>query len=159
MKLSDLIRGKLDREVAKANPANSAKDARKGEPTLAGLATSALANPGTPKAANDVQAKLDGCAGALVDPDAGAYLPWGPYLSPADVQRMRGELFDMIDELCRFEGWSLERRHDTMTRAVCGPLSDLLPNIEYFHAKVSERRAEAEAAALLAARSWRFEGR
>lgn len=72
---------------------------------------------------------------------------------------MRGELFDMIDELCHFEGWSDERRHDTMTRALRGPLSHLWPNIEYFGGMVRECRAEAEARALLAARSWRYEGR
>ncbi|CAE6700462.1 hypothetical protein R69927_03270 [Paraburkholderia domus] len=121
--------------------------------------TPAAGNPPAGEAANDPPAAPDGFAGALVDPDGGAYLPWGPYLSPADVQRMRGVLFDMIDELCRFEGWSDERRHDTMTRALRGPLSDLWPNIEYFGGKVRECRAEAEARALLAARSWRYEGR
>jgi hypothetical protein len=78
------------------------------------------------------------CAGALT-PDGGAYLPWGPYLSPADVRRMRGELFDMIDERCRFEGWSSELRHDTMTRAMRGPLSDLMPNLAYFHGQFGAR--------------------
>jgi hypothetical protein len=109
-------------------------------------------------AANDSQAEPDDCAGALIDPDGGAYLPWGPYLSPADVQRMRGELFDMIDELCRREGWSNERRHDTMTRAMRGPLADLMPNLAYFNGQLTVARAEAAARAAMTARTWRMEG-
>ncbi|WP_169740142.1 TubC N-terminal docking domain-related protein [Paraburkholderia acidipaludis] len=110
------------------------------------------------QAANDPPAAPDDCAGALTDPDGGPYLPWGPYLAEDNVRRLRAELFAMVDELARAEGWTRERHADTMERAVNGPLSDLLPNIEYFNAKVIERRAEAEARELLAARSWRLEG-
>ncbi|WP_233864003.1 hypothetical protein [Paraburkholderia adhaesiva] len=110
------------------------------------------------EAANDPQAEPDNCAGALIDPDGGPYLPWGPYLEADNVRRLRAELFAMIDALARAEAWTPARYADTMDRAANGPLADLLPNIDHFHAKLTERRAEAEAAALLAARSWRLEG-
>ncbi|WP_347814181.1 hypothetical protein [Paraburkholderia sp. BL10I2N1] len=72
---------------------------------------------------------------------------------------MRGELFAVIEELARAEGWTRERYADTMGRAANGPLTDLLPNIEHFQANVIERRADIDARALLATRSWRYEGR
>jgi hypothetical protein len=129
-----------------------------GSPGSGFLKNESQAADETGDAANDAQAGQDQCAGALIDPDGGAYLPWGPYLSPADVQRMRGELFDMIDELCRREGWTDERRHDTMTRAVRGPLSDLMPNLAYFNGQLTVVRAEAAARAAMEARTWRMEG-
>lgn len=91
--------------------------------------------------------------------DGGAYLPWGPYLSPIDVQRMRGELFDKVDALAQAEAWTPERYAETMDRARNGPPADLPGNVEYFTARLIERHAGIEAAALLAARSWRYEGR
>jgi hypothetical protein len=118
----------------------------------------AAGNPSAGQAANDPQAEPGDCAGALIDPDGGAYLPWGPYLAADNVRRLRAELFGMIDELAQAEAWTPERYADTMGRAANGPLADLLPNVEYFNAKLIERRAEAEAGALLAARSWCLEG-
>lgn len=74
------------------------------------------------------------------------------------MRRLRAELFGMVAELTRAEGWTPRRYADTLGRAANGPLSDLLPNIEYFHSKVIECRAETQARALLAARSWQLEG-
>ncbi|MDH6150603.1 MULTISPECIES: hypothetical protein [Paraburkholderia] len=99
------------------------------------------------------------CTGALIGPDGGAYLPWGPYLAQDNVRRLRAELFAMIADLAQAEGWTRERHADTMTRAVRGPLADLLPNIEYFSAKVRELRAEATAREVMAARSWKYDSR
>lgn len=113
----------------------------------------------TGDAANDPQAGPDVCVVALIDPDGGAYLPWGPYLATDNVRRLRAELFAMIDALAEAEAWTPERYADTMDRAANEPLADLLPNVEYFNAKLIEPRAEAGAVALLAARSWRYEGR
>jgi hypothetical protein len=115
--------------------------------------------PASTDCAPPAGAVTDDCAGALIDPDGGPYLPWGPYLEAANVRRLRGELFAMIDALARAEGWTPERYADTMGRAANGPLSDLLGNVEYFNTKLIERRAEVEARALLAARSWRYGGR
>lgn len=109
-------------------------------------------------AANDPRAEPDDCAGALIHPDGGPFLPWGPYLAEDNVRRLRAELAAMIDALALAEGWEYERYDRIVSRARNGPLADLLPNIAYFNAKLIERRAEAEAAALLAARSWRLEG-
>lgn len=123
-----------------------------------GVKSSAAGDPPAGKAANDAQAGRDDCAGALVDAESGApFLPWGPYLSPADVQRLRDELVDMADALAQAEAWTVERRADTMERAANGPLSDLLPNAEHFNARVIEHRAEAEARALLAVPGWRLD--
>lgn len=119
-------------------------------------APAAVSSPAR-EAANDPQAVSEDCAGALINPDGGGHLPWGPYLAAENVRRLRAELFAMIDELAAREGWTRERYADTMDRAANGPLSDLLPNVEYFNAKVIGCRAEVEARALLAARSWRLE--
>ncbi|MFP6558343.1 DUF3987 domain-containing protein [Paraburkholderia sp. B3] len=109
------------------------------------------------EAANDPRATSDKCAGAMIDPDGGPYLPWGPYLAEDNVRRLRAELFAMVDELARAEGWTRERHAETLGRAANGPLSDLLPNIAYFHAKVIECRAEAEAQVAMAASGWRYD--
>ncbi|RFU46784.1 hypothetical protein [Paraburkholderia sp. DHOC27] len=98
------------------------------------------------------------CVGALIDADGGKYLPWGPYLSPAEVQRMRGELFDKIDELCRCECWSVERRCDTTTRIMRGPLADLLPKISHFSERLATLRAETAVRAAKQARTWSMDG-
>ncbi|WP_341312603.1 hypothetical protein WN982_14160 [Paraburkholderia sp. IMGN_8] len=123
-----------------------------------GTSAPAAGNPPAREATHDPQAEPDDCAGALIDPDGGPYLPWGPYLAADNVRRLRAELFAMIDELAQAEGWTPERYSDTMGRARNGPVADLLDNIEYFNAKLIERCAEDEARALLAARSWRLEG-
>ncbi|WP_175579044.1 hypothetical protein [Paraburkholderia dokdonensis] len=119
-------------------------------------------NPATPDgsvvAANEPAYSPDNCAGAQNDPAGGPYLPWGPYLAAENVRSLRAELAAMIDEIARAEAWPPERYADTKARAINGPLSDLLANVEYFKARVIERRAETEAHALLAARSWRLEG-
>jgi len=63
----------------------------------------------TGDAANDPQAGPDVCVVALIDPDGGAYLPWGPYLATDNVRRLRAELFAMIDALAEAEAWTPER--------------------------------------------------
>ncbi|WP_233831777.1 hypothetical protein [Paraburkholderia sp. ZP32-5] len=72
------------------------------------------------------------CSGALLAPDGGLYLPWGPYLSPDDVRRMRAELAELIEDLADSEGWPADHRNDVLSRAMRGPLADLLPNLAYF---------------------------
>ncbi|SDC23343.1 hypothetical protein [Paraburkholderia lycopersici] len=63
----------------------------------------------------------DDCAGALIDPDGGAYLSRGPYLAADNVRRLRAELFAMVDEQARAEGWTPRRYAETLSRAVDGP--------------------------------------
>jgi hypothetical protein len=98
------------------------------------------------------------CVGALRSADGGFYLPWGPYLTPDDVSRMRAELVGMIEELANLECWPETYRDDVLSRAIRGPLADLLPNIAYFNERLSEARAEAAARAALDRRTWRGEG-
>ncbi|KAA1015120.1 hypothetical protein FVF58_04150 [Paraburkholderia panacisoli] len=92
--------------------------------------------------------------GALIDPNGGVYLPWGPYLSADDVQRMRTELLAMIEQLAALEGWPHKIFDDVMERAVRGPLSDLLPNLSHFHDRITGLKAERDAREVLNRRTW-----
>ncbi|MEM5317244.1 hypothetical protein [Paraburkholderia sp. JHI869] len=109
----------------------------------------------------EIIAFLNAEEGALIDPDpdGGVYLPWGPYLSPDDVRRTRVELVEMIKALAGLESWPPGLYDDVMTRAVRGPLSDLLPNIAHFAERLTAARAEAETRALYSCRVWRYEPR
>lgn len=98
------------------------------------------------------------CAGALIDPDGGAYLPWGPYLSADDVRRRRAELAELIEDLADAEDWPAAYRDEVLGRAMRGPLYDLLPNLAYFRERVAELDAEREARHLLRRRTWHMEG-
>ncbi|HZZ04325.1 hypothetical protein [Paraburkholderia sp.] len=64
----------------------------------------------------------------------------------------------MIDELSHREGWSSERLADTMTRAVRGPLADLLPNLAHFKERLAVLHAGAAAHTAMQARTWRMDG-
>ncbi|MFL9907351.1 hypothetical protein [Paraburkholderia sp. RL17-337-BIB-A] len=97
------------------------------------------------------------CIGALQSADGGLYLPWGPCLSPGDVKRMRGELVALIEELADLEQWDSGRRDDVLTRAIRGPLADLMPNLHHFNERLSEARAEAAARDAMDRRTWRFD--
>ena len=97
----------------------------------------------------------DDCASALQSADGGLYLPWGAYLDPASVNRMRGELVALIEELADLEQWDSGRRDDVLTRAIRGPLADLMPNLAHFNERLTEARAEKEARALSESRSFR----
>jgi hypothetical protein len=110
-----------------------------------------------PDAADDADYPAD-CTGALIDPDGGAFLPWGPYLSPDDVRRMRAELIGQIEELSGLECWPDSYRDEVLTAAVRGPLSALMPDLHHFTGRLSAARAESEAREALAARVWRLEG-
>lgn len=85
----------------------------------------------------------DDCGGALRTRSGCFYLPWGPRLSSADVMRMRSDLVGMIEQLSDMEGWPKEHRNDVLTRAIRGPLSDLMPNLAYFRGRLDKARAAA----------------
>jgi hypothetical protein len=87
-------------------------------------------------------------AGALLHPDGGAYLPWGPRLSAEDVRQFRAELVGLIEELSDREYWRRERLDSVRDRAMRGPLSDLMPNLHYFRERLVELDAERAAGAL-----------
>ena len=154
MSLSDLIRGKPRGGLATVTPAISATAATVVCGPVAGIAKVAVANPKAAFAASD-----DANCRGRVDPECGAaFLPWGPYLSEADVRRLRLELVAMIETLAGVECWPRERRDDVLTRALRGPLADLMPNLAYFRARLVEAQAEVHARELALCRAWRMEG-
>ncbi|MFM0382845.1 TubC N-terminal docking domain-related protein [Paraburkholderia dipogonis] len=109
-------------------------------------------------ASNDSAPQPDDCAGALRDPDGGLYLPWGPYLGPDDVRRLRADLCALIECIAAREGWSRDHADDVLARAMRGPLTDLLPNLSHFNERIVTANAEQEARDALKARTWRMEG-
>jgi hypothetical protein len=74
------------------------------------------------------------------------------------MSRMRAELVAMIEELCSLECWPETYRDEVLSRAIRGPLVDLMPNTHYFTERLSEARAEATARAALDRRTWHGEG-
>lgn len=181
MSLSDLIHKKRKEPFATATPATFATHQAAPARPVAGVATVAVANP-----VNDSSNKADSsreeamcsnssncsrsnvdfstagisddlCAGALIHPKGGAYLPWGPYLAPDDVHRMRTELAAMIEALANLELWADELRDDVLSRAIRAPLSALLTDVHYFNERLTAARAEAAARAALDLRMWRFD--
>ncbi|OJA74946.1 hypothetical protein BGV67_04520 [Burkholderia ubonensis] len=96
--------------------------------------------------------------GALIHPDGGAYLPWGPRLSAEDLRQMRVELAGLIETLADRERWPRDLLDNVMGRAMRGPLSDLLPNLHYFRARIEEIEAEAQARAMLQRGGHRLDG-
>lgn len=95
------------------------------------------------------------CAGALHSRSGGLYLPWGPYLDPESVKRLRADLVGMIEELAVLEAWPDDCRDDVLARAIRGPLSDLLPNLHYFRERTDDARAEHETRKAEHSRAWR----
>ncbi|WP_296650423.1 hypothetical protein [Paraburkholderia sp.] len=87
----------------------------------------------------------------------GEFWPWAPYLGADDVQRMRTELVGIIERLADMGSWPDEDRDDVLTRAVRGPLADLLPNLHHFKEKLTEATAAAAARAAAEKRTWRFD--
>jgi hypothetical protein len=88
---------------------------------------------------------------------AAEFWPWAPYLGVDDVHRMRSELIGAIEEIASLECWPPEHRDDVLTRAIRGPLADLLPNVHHFNEGLQTARAEAAARAAVACRTWRFD--
>lgn len=97
------------------------------------------------EAANDPANVPADCVGALQSDDGAPYLPWGPYLAPGDVQRMRAELVDSITQVSTLERWPQEIIDEVMAAAVRGPLSALAPDLAHYSARLSAARAGAAA--------------
>jgi hypothetical protein len=70
---------------------------------------------------------------------------------------MRAELIAMIETLADMEGWDAGQRDDVLTRAIRGPLADLLPNLAHFNERLAAARADAEARSVLDRRTWRYD--
>lgn len=86
------------------------------------------------------------------------FLPWSPYIDPRKVRELRAELIEMIETLATLESWPHECRDDVLTRAIRGPLADLLPNISYFERRVIDAQCRVAAAELRDSRTWHGEG-
>jgi hypothetical protein len=85
------------------------------------------------------------------------FWPWAPYLTAADVERFRAELVGMIERLADLEQWPGDHRDDVLTRAIRGPLADLLPNLHHFNQRLTEATAEAAARDAIEKRTWRYD--
>lgn len=109
-----------------------------------GVNTPAAGSPAAGETADDLQIGPDLCAGSVIHPDGGAYLPWGPYLAADNVRRLRAELFAMIGELAHVEAWCCELHDEIMSRAANGPLSDLLSIFGVFEDALADIRAALE---------------
>ncbi|PRX26834.1 hypothetical protein B0G75_117118 [Paraburkholderia sp. BL18I3N2] len=88
---------------------------------------------------------------------ASEFWPWAPYLTTADVERFRTELVGTIEKLADMEHWPDEHRDDVLSRAIRGPLADLLPNLHHFNQRLTEATAEAAAREATKQHTWRFD--
>jgi hypothetical protein len=73
----------------------------------------------------------------------GPYLPWGACLTPDRLKAWQRELFEVVDELARLEGW-----HDDDYDLVIGaidrqPISTLRPDLHHFKERLDKARAAA----------------
>ncbi|SAL16964.1 hypothetical protein AWB71_00682 [Caballeronia peredens] len=82
--------------------------------------------------------------GAAIDPESGApYLPWGPYLNADTLKQWQRDLFEVVEELARLEGWR-DDHYDIVIEAIeRQPISTLRPDLHYFRARLDKARAAA----------------
>ncbi|QVN10285.1 hypothetical protein [Burkholderia sp. LAS2] len=139
------VRLRLDGEIVRMNGPKDARDAIRADV----IAHKPEIVAHLRAAADDAEPIPADCVGALHDPDGGLYLPWGPRLSAQDVDQLRAEVINLIEQLAHVEGWASARRDDVLTRAIRGPLADLLPNLAYFRERLDAAYAEAAACAVL----------
>ncbi|MGF6974916.1 hypothetical protein QFZ94_003366 [Paraburkholderia sp. JPY465] len=98
------------------------------------------------------------CVGALIYTESGApYLPWGPYINPEKLSRWQRELFEIVDELAKLEGWKPDDYDHTVMCIERQPISTLKPDLAYFTARLSAARDEAASREAINKRSWRFD--
>ena len=67
---------------------------------------------------------------------------------------MRAELAALIQAIADAEAWPASFRDKVLVRAVCGPLSDLLPNLAHFGQRAARCDAERDVR-LSCSRRWR----
>ncbi|WP_071760504.1 hypothetical protein [Burkholderia ubonensis] len=79
----------------------------------------------------------------------GFRLAWGAWLSTDDIYRMRWELAGLIDQLADEERWSFDRRARVMCNAARGPISDLMPSLNFYRERMAEVFAERDARRLV----------
>jgi hypothetical protein len=72
----------------------------------------------------------------------GPYLPWGPLLNPDRLKQWQAELFDVVDELARLEGWR-DDDYDLVIGAIeRQPISTLRPDLAHFRERLDAARAK-----------------
>jgi len=72
----------------------------------------------------------------------GPYLPWGPFLHPERLQEWQRELFEVVDELARLEGWR-DDDYDIVIGAIeRQPISTLRPDLAHFRERLDAARAK-----------------
>lgn len=106
---------------------------------------------------NDGFAVPPDCIGALRDPDGGLYLPWGPYVNPAQLATMQRELFEVVGELAKLEGWRDDDYDHTVYCIERQPISTLRPDLAHFRERLEAARADAATRAATRRRAWRFD--
>jgi hypothetical protein len=111
-----------------------------------------------PDAPNDPAIIPADCIGALIDPDGGRYLPWGPRLSPEDVRLLRADLGAVITELATLEGWSRATLDEVLAGARWVSGATLVSDVGYFGQRLLVVRAEIDDRFGRRARVWRMEG-
>jgi hypothetical protein len=72
----------------------------------------------------------------------GAFLPWYAPVSPSQVREWMAELVELIEEIADTENWPTAHLDNVLASAMNGPLSDLLPNLHHFRARVAKIDAE-----------------
>ncbi|WP_069265323.1 hypothetical protein [Paraburkholderia nodosa] len=95
------------------------------------------------------------CDGALYAD--GPYLPWGPYVNREQLDAMQRELFSVVDELAKLEGWPDEGYDHVVMCIERQPISTLRPDLAHFAERLRIARVEAAARDAAARRSWRFD--
>jgi hypothetical protein len=72
----------------------------------------------------------------------GPYLPWGPFLRPDRLKQWQRELFEVVDELARLEGWR-DDDYDLVIGAIeRQPISTLRPDLAHFRDRLAAARAK-----------------
>jgi hypothetical protein len=84
---------------------------------------------------------LDPCAGSLMAD--GPYWPWAPYLTADSLEAMQQAVIKVVTELSRIERWSDEHYDIVVVEVGRQPISTLLPDLDYFRARLDKARAAA----------------
>ena len=71
----------------------------------------------------------------------GPYLPWGPFLNPDRLKQWQRELFEVVDELARLEGWRDDDYDLVIGTIERQPISTLKPDLNHFRKRLDKARA------------------
>ena len=94
-------------------------------------------------AAND-EISLEGLP---VDPDGGAFTPWYPRVTPAQLAAWRSELWASVAELADLEQWSDSTRDEIAYCLDCGPASAVRDDLVHFRERLTQARSSKGARA------------